>query len=47
VGDRVHHTKFGEGLVLGVEPGGVVRVFFSALGDQKKLLVDYAPMRRI
>ena len=47
VGDRVYHTKFGEGMVLGVEPGGVVRVFFSALGDQKKLLVDYAPMKRI
>ena len=28
---------------LGVEPGGVVRVFFSGLGEQKKLLVDYAP----
>ena len=47
VGDRVRHTKFGEGLVLGVEAGGVVRVFFSTLGEQKKLLVDYAPMKRI
>jgi DNA helicase II / ATP-dependent DNA helicase PcrA len=47
VGDRVHHAKFGEGLVLGVEPGGVVSVFFSGLGEQKKLLLDYAPLRRL
>ena len=44
VGDRVVHAKFGEGMVLGVEAGGVVRVFFSSLGEQKSLLLDYAPM---
>jgi DNA helicase-2/ATP-dependent DNA helicase PcrA len=47
VGDRVTHAKFGEGMVLGVESGGVVRVFFSELGEQKKLLVDYAPLKKI
>lgn len=47
VGDRVVHAKFGEGLVLGVETGGVVRVFFSASGEQKKLLVDYAPLKKV
>src|SRR5660398_227817 len=41
VGDKVVHAKFGQGLVLGVEGGGVVRVFFEATGEQKKLLVDY------
>jgi DNA helicase-2/ATP-dependent DNA helicase PcrA len=46
-GDRVLHAKFGEGIVLGVEPGGVVRVFFSDLGEQKRLLIDYAPLRRL
>lgn len=46
-GDRVLHAKFGEGVVLGVEPGGVVRVFFSDLGDQKRLLLDYAPLRKL
>ncbi|NLE73317.1 MAG: UvrD-helicase domain-containing protein [Actinobacteria bacterium] len=46
VGDRVIHAKFGEGMVLGVEAGGVVRVFFSFLGEQKSLLLDYAPMRK-
>jgi len=46
-GDKVLHAKFGEGVVLGVEPGGVVRVFFSGLGEQKRLLLEYAPLRRL
>ena len=45
-GDRVLHAKFGEGVVLGIEPGGIVRVFFSDLGEQKRLLLEYAPLRR-
>ena len=44
-GDKVVHAKFGEGMVLGVEPGGIVRVFFSELGEQKRLLLEYAPLR--
>ncbi len=47
VGDRVLHAKFGDGMVLGVEAGGVVRVFFPESGDQKRLLVDYAPLKRL
>ena len=47
VGDTVVHAKFGEGRVLTVEPGGVVRVFFPGLGEQKKLLLDYAPLKRV
>ena len=46
-GDRVLHAKFGEGIVLGMEPGGVARVFFSDLGEQKRLLLDYAPLRKL
>lgn len=46
-GDRVLHAKFGEGVVLGVEPGGIVRVFFSEQGEQKRLLLEYAPLRRL
>jgi DNA helicase-2/ATP-dependent DNA helicase PcrA len=46
-GDKVLHAKFGEGVVLGVEPGGIVRVFFSELGEQKRLLLEYAPLRRM
>ena len=47
VGDKVLHAKFGEGVVLNVEPGGVVRVFFAQLGEQKNLLLEYAPLRRL
>jgi len=46
-GDKVLHAKFGEGVVLGVEPGGVVRVFFSELGEQKRLLLEYAPLKKL
>jgi DNA helicase-2/ATP-dependent DNA helicase PcrA len=46
-GDRVLHAKFGEGMVLGIEPGGIVRVFFSELGEQKRLLLEYAPLKRL
>jgi DNA helicase-2/ATP-dependent DNA helicase PcrA len=47
VGDRVMHAKFGDGVVLGVEAGGVVRVFFAEIGEQKKLLIDYAPLKKV
>ena len=46
-GDRVLHARFGEGIILGVEPGGIVRVFFSDQGEQKRLLLEYAPLRRL
>jgi DNA helicase II / ATP-dependent DNA helicase PcrA len=47
VGDKVLHAKFGEGIVLGVEADGIVRVFFTELAEQKRLLLDYAPLKRI
>ncbi|MHB9148587.1 MAG: ATP-dependent helicase [Thermoleophilia bacterium] len=47
VGDRVRHAKFGDGVVLGVEAGGVIRVFFGEIAEQKKLLIDYAPLKRL
>jgi DNA helicase-2/ATP-dependent DNA helicase PcrA len=46
-GDKVLHAKFGEGVVLGMEPGGIVRVFFAGLGEQKRLLLEYAPLKRV
>ncbi len=46
-GDKVMHAKFGEGVVLGVEPGAIVRVFFAELGEQKRLLLEYAPLKRL
>jgi len=45
-GDDVVHASFGDGVVTGVEPGGVVVVRFSADGAERKLMADYAPIRK-
>jgi DNA helicase-2/ATP-dependent DNA helicase PcrA len=47
VGDDVLHASFGEGVVTGIEEGGVVVVRFSANGTERKLMADYAPLRRL
>ncbi len=46
VGDDVVHARFGEGVVTGVEPGGVVMVRFAADRSEKKLMADYAPLKK-
>jgi DNA helicase-2/ATP-dependent DNA helicase PcrA len=45
-GDDVIHASFGDGVVTGVEPGGVIIVRFSGDGAERKLMADYAPIRR-
>jgi ATP-dependent DNA helicase UvrD/PcrA len=45
-GDDVVHASFGEGVVTGVEPGGVIVVRFAGDGAERKLMADYAPIRR-
>jgi len=46
VGEDVVHAKFGEGVVTALEPGGLVVVRFAADGAEKKLMADYAPLKR-
>jgi len=46
VGDDVVHASFGDGVVTAVEPGGVVVVRFSGDGVERKLMADYAPVRK-
>ena len=46
VGDDVVHTSFGDGVVTAVEPGGVAVVRFAGDGSERKLMADYAPIRR-
>jgi DNA helicase-2/ATP-dependent DNA helicase PcrA len=46
VGDDVVHAGFGDGVVTGVEPGGVVVVRFSDDGSERKLMADYAPIKK-
>ncbi len=45
-GDDVVHAQLGEGVVLGTEPGGIVVVRFAEDGRERKLMADYAPIRR-
>jgi DNA helicase-2/ATP-dependent DNA helicase PcrA len=46
VGDDVVHASFGDGVVTAVEPGAVVVVRFAADGTERKLMADYAPLRK-
>src|SRR3954467_2295641 len=46
LGDDVIHAAFGEGVVTGSEPGGIVVVRFASDGSERKLMADYAPIRR-
>jgi DNA helicase II / ATP-dependent DNA helicase PcrA len=45
-GDDVIHASFGEGVVVGTEPGGIVVVRFAGDGSERKLMADYAPVRK-
>jgi ATP-dependent DNA helicase UvrD/PcrA len=46
VGDDVVHAGFGDGVVTSVEPAGIVVVRFAGDGSERKLMADYAPIRR-
>jgi DNA helicase-2/ATP-dependent DNA helicase PcrA len=47
LGDDVTHVKFGDGVVVGSEPaGGLVVVRFAADGSERKLMADYAPLKK-
>ncbi|HYN50840.1 MAG TPA: 3'-5' exonuclease, partial [Thermoleophilaceae bacterium] len=45
-GDDVVHANFGEGVIVGVEPGGLVVVRFAEDGSERKLMADYAPLKK-
>jgi DNA helicase-2/ATP-dependent DNA helicase PcrA len=46
LGDDVVHAAFGDGVVTGTEPGGIVVVRFPSDGSERKLMADYAPIRK-
>ena len=46
LGDDVVHANFGEGVIVGVEPGGLVVVRFAADSSERKLMADYAPLKK-
>jgi ATP-dependent DNA helicase UvrD/PcrA len=46
VGDDVVHANFGEGVIIGAEPGGLIVVRFASDGSERKLMADYAPLKK-
>ncbi len=46
LGDDVTHVRFGDGVVTGMEPGGLVVVRFASDGAERKLMADYAPLKK-
>jgi DNA helicase-2/ATP-dependent DNA helicase PcrA len=46
LGDDVVHAAFGEGVVTGVEPGGIVVIRFSKDRSERKLVADLAPISK-
>jgi DNA helicase-2/ATP-dependent DNA helicase PcrA len=47
IGDDVTHATMGDGVVIGQEPGGLVVVRFAADGSERKLMMDYAPLKKV
>ncbi len=46
MGDDVVHPSFGEGVVTGLEPGGIVVIRFSKDRSERKLVADLAPITK-
>jgi ATP-dependent DNA helicase UvrD/PcrA len=46
-GDSVRHSTLGEGVVIRIEPDGVVTVRFATDGSERRLMLEYAPLERI
>jgi DNA helicase-2/ATP-dependent DNA helicase PcrA len=46
-GDSVRHGTLGEGIVIRIEPDGVVTVRFASDGSERRLVLEYAPLERI
>jgi DNA helicase-2/ATP-dependent DNA helicase PcrA len=45
LGDDVVHASYGDGVVVGMEPGVAV-VRFASDGSERKMMIDYAPLKR-
>jgi DNA helicase-2/ATP-dependent DNA helicase PcrA len=46
LGDDVVHAAFGDGVVTGVEPGGIVVIRFAGDHSERKLVADLAPITK-
>ncbi len=46
VGDDIIHSALGEGVITGVQPGGIVVVRFAGESRDRSLMADVAPIRK-
>jgi DNA helicase II / ATP-dependent DNA helicase PcrA len=46
-GDSVRHGSLGEGVVIRIEPGGLVTVRFAKDASERKLMLEYAPLEKM
>ncbi len=46
LGEDVSHPSFGEGVVTGLEPGGIVVIRFAKDRSERKLVADLAPITK-
>jgi DNA helicase-2/ATP-dependent DNA helicase PcrA len=46
-GDSVRHSTLGEGVVVRIEPSGLVTVRFADDGSERKLVLEYAPLEKL
>ena len=46
VGDKIHHTKFGDGIILNME-NGIGNIFFSQEKQAKKILLNHPSITKI
>ncbi len=46
-GDAVRHGTLGEGIVTRIEAGGVVTVRFAGEQQDRRLMLDYAPLQKL
>jgi DNA helicase-2/ATP-dependent DNA helicase PcrA len=46
VGDDVIHAQLGDGVVTGLQPGGIVVVRFAGEGHDRSLMADVAPIKK-
>ena len=46
LGEDVSHPSFGEGVVTGLEPGGIVVIRFAKDGSERKLVAELAPLTK-
>ena len=46
LGEDVAHPSFGEGVVTGLEPGGIVVIRFSRDASERKLVAELAPITK-